>query len=72
MRRREFAKLVAATVAWPITASAQKPMPVIGFLSGAPPDSEPRISRVPPGIERDRLRRGTKLGDRIPLGGGPL
>src|SRR5215213_1233533 len=32
MRRREFTKLVAAMVAWPITASAQKPMPVIGFL----------------------------------------
>ena len=32
MRRREFAKLVAATVAWPMMARAQKPMPVIGFL----------------------------------------
>src|ERR1700730_4499974 len=28
--------------------------------------------RVPPGTERNRLRRGTKRGDRIPLGGGPL
>jgi putative tryptophan/tyrosine transport system substrate-binding protein len=34
MRRREFAKLVAATVAWPMVASAQKPMPVIGWLQG--------------------------------------
>ena len=32
MRRREFAKLVAATVAWPMVAKAQKPMPVIGWL----------------------------------------
>ena len=31
MRRREFAKLVAALAAWPITANAQKPMPVIGL-----------------------------------------
>ena len=28
--------------------------------------------RVPPGTERNRLCRGTKCGDRIPLGGGPL
>ena len=28
--------------------------------------------RVPPGTERNRLRRGTKRGDRIPLGGGSL
>jgi putative tryptophan/tyrosine transport system substrate-binding protein len=32
MRRREFAKLVAATVLWPMAASAQKPIPVIGWL----------------------------------------
>src|SRR3954451_4608350 len=38
MRRREFAKLVATTVAWPIVANAQKPMPVIGFLSSRSPD----------------------------------
>jgi len=37
MRRREFAKLVAATVAWPMVAKAQKPMPVIGFLGGTSP-----------------------------------
>src|SRR5690348_11762489 len=32
MRRREFAKLVAATAAWPIAVGAQKPMPMIGYL----------------------------------------
>jgi putative tryptophan/tyrosine transport system substrate-binding protein len=37
MRRREFATLVAATVTWPMVASAQKAMPVIGFLGGASP-----------------------------------
>src|ERR1041385_6490540 len=35
MRRREFAKLVAAMLAWPTTAGAQKPVPVIGFLGSA-------------------------------------
>ena len=39
MRRREFAKLVAATALWPITASAQKLMPVIGILAVAAPDN---------------------------------
>ena len=34
MRRREFAKLVAATALWPIGAQAQqRPMPMIGYLS---------------------------------------
>ena len=37
MRRREFAKLVAATVSWPLVASAQKPIPLIGFLHSASP-----------------------------------
>ena len=37
MRRREFAKLVAATVSWPMVASAQKPMPVIGYLGVGSP-----------------------------------
>jgi putative tryptophan/tyrosine transport system substrate-binding protein len=46
MRRREFAKLVAATVAWPITASAQKPMPVIGFLGHISGDPFPGVARA--------------------------
>src|SRR3954447_24124966 len=37
MRRREFTKLAAATIAWPMVANAQKPMPVIGFLSSTSP-----------------------------------
>src|SRR5437868_10299616 len=46
MRRREFGKLVAATLAWPITATAQKPMPVIGFLSSGPGEPFPSAARA--------------------------
>ena len=39
MRRRDFVKVIAVSVAWPLTASAQQPaMPVVGYLSAMSPD----------------------------------
>jgi hypothetical protein len=44
MRRRDFIKVVAGTVAWPLAARRQQPaLPVIGFLSLATADDlQPR------------------------------
>src|SRR3954467_12999802 len=41
MRRREFAKLVAAMISWPMVARRQKPGPVIGYLSVTSAPSSP-------------------------------
>src|SRR5262245_52330287 len=40
MRRRDFVTFVGSLVAWPLTVRAQQPAtPVIGFLSGASPET---------------------------------
>jgi hypothetical protein len=72
MRRRDFINLLGgATVVWPLAVSAQQSaVPVIGFLNGASP--EPVASRIPSGLEGERLCRGRKRSDRVSLGEGPI
>jgi putative ABC transport system substrate-binding protein len=39
MRRRKFIKITAIAAAWPVTARAQKTIPVIGFLDASSRDA---------------------------------
>ena len=50
MRRREFIAGIGATTAWPLGASAQKSMPVIGFLGAADPASAWAVSAFRQGL----------------------
>jgi putative tryptophan/tyrosine transport system substrate-binding protein len=44
MRRREFIKLITGlAVTWPLTARAQQPPPVVGFLSSRSPDDSAHL-----------------------------
>jgi putative ABC transport system substrate-binding protein len=51
----------------------QKAIPVIGFLGGTSPGPMvPFTAAFRRGLSETGYVEGTKLGDRIPLGGGPL
>ena len=73
MNRRELMLLLGTvmTVARGLRAQ-QKGMPVIGWLSSGSPDPfAPLVVAFGQGLSETGCR-GTKRGDRIPLGGRPL
>jgi putative ABC transport system substrate-binding protein len=53
VRRRDFVKVIAVSVAWPLAARAQQPaMPVVGYLSANSPDEgEPRAAAFRRGLQ---------------------
>jgi hypothetical protein len=66
--RRGFITTLGGAAAWPLTVRAQQPgLPVVGVLRADTPSSGATVvAALRP--KRNRLRRGTQLSDRIPLG----
>jgi putative ABC transport system substrate-binding protein len=46
MRRREFIAGLGSTAAWPLTARAQQPLPLIGYLGAGTPDAAREVLKA--------------------------
>jgi putative ABC transport system substrate-binding protein len=63
MRRRDFITLFGgAAVAWPLTAGAQQPLPVIGYLSPGSPEADTfRLARFRQGLNETGYVEGENV-----------
>jgi putative ABC transport system substrate-binding protein len=63
LKRREVIKLIGcATAAWPLTARAQQPMPVIGYLStGTPEPDDFRLTAFRQGLKETAYVEGQNV-----------
>jgi putative ABC transport system substrate-binding protein len=64
LRRREFIALIgSASIAWPLAARAQQPMPVIGYLSSLSADTyAPRLAAFHKGLGETGYIEGRNVG----------
>jgi len=62
MRRREFITLLGSAVVWPLTARAQQPTPVVGFLSSrSPNESAHLVAAFRQGLEESGYLEGQNV-----------